>query len=103
MAIDFAYQVIKDLVGLAKMEEADAVDLGVNDLHQLVAMGIVEADDMASYGWSAQRKLFARTEGPDATHEVVWVTDKLRRTRRKIVRLNGAGNIELVLLRRKAG
>jgi hypothetical protein len=46
--------------------------------------------------------LFALTDALDASHEVVWVTDKLRRTKRKIVRLSHSGAIDLILIRKKA-
>jgi hypothetical protein len=102
MPIGFAYQVVKDFVTLVKMEEADPIDPGTLDLQQLSAMGVVEEDDgNNAYSWVRPRRLFTLTEAPDASHEVVWVTDKLRRTKRKVVRLSHSGDVEQVLIRKK--
>ena len=103
MPIGFAYQVIKDLVTLAKMEEADSIDPGTLDSKQLAAMGIIDVENADAYSWSAPRKLFARTEALNASHEIVWVTDKLKRTKRKIVRFTHDGNLDLILIRKTGG
>jgi hypothetical protein len=103
MPIEFAYQVIKDLVALAKMEEVDPIDPGTLDPKELAAMGIIDNENAEAYSWSAPRKLFARTEAPDASHEIAWVTDKLRRTKRKVVRFTHDGNLDLILIRKKRG
>ena len=101
MPIEFAYQVIKDLIALAKMEETDPIDPGTSDAKQLAAMGIIDGEQTDAYSWAAPRKLFARTEAVGATHDIVWVTDKLRRTKRKVVRLRHDDGIDLVLIVRK--
>jgi hypothetical protein len=103
MPIGFAYQLVKDLIALAKMEESDPIDPGTLDTKELVAMGILDGEASDDYSWSASRKLFSRTEAPGATHEVVWVTDKLRRTKRKVVRLTHDGALDLILIRQKGG
>jgi hypothetical protein len=103
MPIEFAYQVIKDLVALAKMEEADPIDPGTLDSKELAKMGIVDAENADAYSWSAPHKLFAKTEAPDASHEIVWITDKLRRTKRKVVRFTRDGKLDLILIRKKGG
>jgi hypothetical protein len=102
MPIGFAYQVLKDLIALAKMEEGEPIDPGTFDLQQLAAMGIVEDGSDNPYSWVRPRKLFALTEALDASHEVVWVTDKLRRTKRKVVRLSHSGDVDQILIRKKA-
>jgi hypothetical protein len=103
MPIGLAYQVVKDLIALAKMEEAEPIDAGTSDVQHLSAMGIVEeGNGNNGYSWVRPRRLFALTEALDASHEVVWVTDKLRRTKRKIVRLSHSGAIDLILIRKKA-
>ena len=101
MAIEFAYQIVKDLIALAKMDEADPIDPGTLDLQELTAMGIVEGDNADAFSWAAPRKLFAKTEAPDASHEIVWITDKLRRTKRKVVRFTHNGTLDLILIRKK--
>ena len=103
MPIELAYQVIKDLVALAKMEEADSIDPGTLNSKQLAAMGIIDCENADAYSWTAPRKLFARTEAPNATHEIVWVTDKLKRTKRKVVSFTHDGNPDLILIRKKGG
>jgi hypothetical protein len=102
MPIEFAYQVVKDLISLAKMEEADPVDPGTSDVQKLAVMGIVDDGNGNSYSWVRLRKLFSLTEARDASHEIVWVTDKLRRSKRRVVRFNSSGTIGLILVRRKA-
>lgn len=62
MVIEFAYQVVKGLIVLAKMEEAEPIDPGTQDIHELVTMGIIDGGAPDHYFWSAPRKLFARTE-----------------------------------------
>ena len=103
MAIEFAYQVVKDLITLAKMEEADPIDPGTLDAKELSAMGIINSENADAYSWAAPLRLFARTEAADASHDVVWVTDKLRRTKRKVVRFTRDGTLDLVLIRMKGG
>ena len=103
MPIGFVYQVIKDLVALAKMKEDEPIDPGRQDTNQPVDMGIIDSENAEAYSWSAPRKLFARTEAPNATHEIVWVTDKLKRTKRKVVRFTHDGNPDLILIRKKGG
>lgn len=102
MPLGLAYQVLKDIVALAKMAEGEPIDPGTNDLDQLKKMGLVEASgNDAAYRWSNPQKLFARTEAPDAAYEVVWVTDRLRRDKMKIVRYRMDGQIDAVLIRKK--
>ena len=101
MPLGFAYEIIKDLVALATMEEADPIDPGTLDANELATMGLIDAHDIDPCSWTAPRKLFVRTEAPDATHEVVWVTDNLKRTKRKVVRLTYSGNLDLILIRNK--
>ncbi len=101
MPIEFAYQVIKDLAALAKMKKGEPIDPGTQDTKQLVAMGIIDGENAEAYSWSAPGKLFARTEAPNATHEIVWVTDGPKLTKRKVVRFTHDGNPDLVLIRRK--
>jgi len=101
MPLGVAYQVVKDLIGLAKMEEAEAIDPGTLDAKELVAMGILEGENTEGYSWCAPRNLFAKTGAKTATHDVVWVTDKLRRTKRQVVRNTHDGNIDLILVRKK--
>lgn len=102
MPLGLAYQVLKDIVALAKMAEGEPIDPGTSDLDQLKKMGLVEAnEDDAAYRWSNPQKLFARTEAPDAAYDVVWVTDRLRRDKKKIVRYRMHGEIDAVLIRKK--
>ena len=49
MPLEFAYQVVKDLIGLAKMEEADPADPGTSDVQRLAMMGIVVDGNGESY------------------------------------------------------
>jgi len=102
MHLEFAYQVVKDLIALSKMEETDPIDPGTLEMKELVSMGIVSDADPNNYSWIAPRRLFAVAESPTATHEIVWVTDKLRRTKRKIVRFTHSGQLDLILVRKKA-
>jgi hypothetical protein len=102
MAIEFAYQVVKDLLVLTKMEEADPIDPGTMCVQELAAMGLADHGNGDAYSWIAPRMLFALTEAPNATHEIVWVTDKLRRTKRKVVRFTRSGAIDLTLVQKKA-
>lgn len=93
MVFEFAYQVIRDLASLAKMEDAEPLDPGTLDAHGLVKMGLINAEGVEACSWSAPRKLFAGTQAPDASLELVWVTDKLRRTKRRVVRYTHDGNL----------
>jgi hypothetical protein len=104
MPIGTAYQIVKDLIALAKMKEAKPIDPGTCDRQQLSAMGIVEDGNCNDYSWVRPRRVFALTETPDASHEIVWVTDKLHRTKRKVVRFSGSGSeaIDQILIRQKA-
>jgi len=101
MPIGFVYQVIKDVAALAKMKEREPIDPGPQYANQLVDMGIIDGENAEAYSWCAPRNLFARTEAPNATHEIVWVIDGLKRTKRKVVRFTHDGNLDLVLIRRK--
>ena len=101
MAFELAYQIVKDLIALAKMEEADPIDPGTSDAKALAAMGIIDGEKTDAYSWATPRKLFAKTEAVGAMHDIVWVTDRLRRTKCKIVRLNHDSAIDLVLIVRK--
>src|SRR4051812_45105241 len=103
MPIEFVYQVVKDLIALAKMEEADPIDPGTLDANELTTMGIIDGENANTFSWAPPRNLFARTEAANASHEVVWVTDKLRRTKRKVVRLTHDGALDLILIRKKGG
>jgi hypothetical protein len=103
MLIGFSYQLVKDLVALSKMKESDPIDPGTLDTKDLVAMGILDGEISDDYSWSAPRRLFSQTEAPGATHEVVWVTDKLHRTKRKVVRLTRDGALDLILIHKKGG
>jgi hypothetical protein len=95
---------VKDLIALAKMKEAEPIDPGTFDRQQLNAMGIVEDGNGNDHSWVRPRRLFALTGVPDASHEIVWVTNKLRRTKRKVVRFSSSDNgaIEQILIRKKA-
>ena len=99
MPIGTGYQVVKDLIALAKMKEAEPIDPG---RQQLKVTGIVEDGIGDDHSWVRPRRLFALTGVPDASHEIVWVTNKLRRTKRKVVRLSHGGDVEQVLIRKKA-
>ena len=102
MPIDFVYQVVKDLIRLAKMDEAESIDPGTLELQELAVMGIVDGSDPEAYSWAAPRNLFARTGDANASHEIVWVTDNLHRTKRKIVRFRHDGALDLILIRKKS-
>lgn len=104
MPIGTAYQVVKDVIALAKMKEDGPMDPGTFDLRQLAVMGIVEDGDGSAYSWVRPHRLFALTGAPDAYHEIVWVTDKLRRTKRKVVRFSHSDSdaIDQILIRKKA-
>ncbi|MBM3600040.1 MAG: hypothetical protein FJX35_17660 [Alphaproteobacteria bacterium] len=101
MTIQFAYQVVKDLIALAKMKEVDPIDPGTLDARELAAMGIVENANLDAYSWANPQRIFALTEAQGATREVVWVSDTLKRTRRKVVRLTHGGTVDLVLVRKR--
>lgn len=102
MPIGFAYQLVKDVIALTKMQEAEPIDPGTNAMSKLKVMGIVDEGDGDGYSWVRPHKLFALAEAPNASHEIVWVTDKLRRTKRKVVRFSRDGNLDQILIRRKA-
>lgn len=101
MVAGLLYQIAKDVIGFATMDEADPYDLGTIDLSALVEMGVVAADKQSEYHWSNPSELFARTEAPSANHDVVWVTDHLRRQKRKVVQRSHDGKIDLILIRKK--
>ena len=101
MPIEFAYQLIKDFVALAKMEEGDPIVPGTLDANKLVTMGMLKGEDTASYLWCAPRNVFAKAEAANATHEIVWVTDHLRRIKCEVVRNTHDGKIDLILIRKK--
>ncbi len=101
MAIEFAYQIVKDLIALAKMQEGDPIDPGTLDAKQLIDMGAIDAEDADACSWVAPRNLFAKAEAQNAANEIVWVTDKLRRTKRKVVRFTHDGKPDLILIRKK--
>lgn len=92
---------MKDLIALAKLEEGEPIDPGTLDAKELAAMGVIDAEDAGACSWVAPRKLFAKTEAQGASNEIVWVTDNLRRTKRKVVRLTHDRKFDLILIRKK--
>jgi len=100
--LEIGYSILKDILALAKLTEADPIDPGTLDVAKLKEWKIVPVEDPdADFRWLAPRNLFAQTEAPDAKFEVVWVTDQWRRSKRKLVRNTHDGKLDLILVRTK--
>jgi len=94
--------VIKEAYDLVKMTEADPIDPGTIDAAKLKEWGLIPADESPEdYAWAAPRRMFELTEAPGCTREIAWVSDQLRRTKRKVVRKMTDGAIDLILVRKK--